>query len=67
MRQVCLLMFFLLFTLLYLIFLIKDTLKDLIQRTFQREGSSYLACNDSNAFFTSEKPKISCMVMSECM
>ena len=30
---------------------------DLIERTFQREGSSYLACNDRNAFFTLEKPK----------
>ena len=54
MRPVCLLMIFLLFTLLYLIKLI-----DLIERTFQREGSPYLACNDRNAFFfTSEKPKI---------
>ena len=24
---------------------------------FQREGSPYLACNDQNAFFTSENPK----------
>ena len=30
---------------------------DLIERTFQREGSPYLACNDRNAFFTSEKTK----------
>ena len=37
--------------------LIKDILIDLIERTFQREGSPYLACNDRNAFFTSEKPK----------
>ena len=36
--------------------LIKDKLIDLIERTFQREGSLYLACNDRNAFFTSEKP-----------
>ena len=35
--------------------LIKDKLIDLIERTFQREGSPYLACNDRNAFFTSEK------------
>ena len=35
--------------------LIKDKLIDLIERTFQREGSPYLACNDQNAFFTSEK------------
>ena len=26
---------------------------DLIERTFQREGSLYIACNDKNAFFTS--------------
>ena len=37
--------------------LIKDKLIDLIETTFQREGSPYLACNDRNAFFTSEKPK----------
>ena len=37
--------------------LIKDKLIDLIDRTFQREGSPYLACNDRNAFFTSEKSK----------
>ena len=35
--------------------LIKDKLIDLIERIFQREGSPYLACNDRNAFFTSEK------------
>ena len=29
---------------------IKDKLIDLIERTFQREGSPYLACNDKNAF-----------------
>ena len=37
--------------------LIKDKLIDLIERTFQREGSPYFACNDRNTFFTSEKPK----------
>ena len=37
--------------------LIKEQLIDLIERTFQREGSPNLACNDRNAFFTSEKPK----------
>ena len=37
--------------------LIKDKLIDLIERTFQREGSPYLAYSDRNAFFTSEKPK----------
>ena len=37
--------------------LIKDKLFDLIERTFNRESSPYLACNDRNAFFTSEKPK----------
>ena len=51
MRPVCLLMILLLFTLLYLII-------DLNERTFNREGSPYLANNDRNAFFfTSEHPK----------
>ena len=27
---------------------------DLIERTFQREGFLYIACNDKNAFFTSD-------------
>ena len=31
-------------------------LTDLIERTFQREGSPNVACNDRH-FFTSEKPK----------
>ena len=34
--------------------LIKDKLVDLIERTFKREGSFYIACNDRNAFFTSD-------------
>ena len=34
--------------------LIKDKLVDLIERTFQREGSLYIACDDKNAFFTSD-------------
>ena len=33
----------------------KEKLIDLIERTFQREGSLYLACNDRNDFFTSEE------------
>ena len=37
--------------------LIKDKLIDLIERTFQREGSPCLACSDGGAFFASEKPK----------
>ena len=28
---------------------------ELIERTFNREGSPYLACNDRNAFLPSEK------------
>ena len=36
---------------------ILDKRIDLIERTFQREGSPYLACNDRNAFFTMENPK----------
>ena len=34
--------------------LIKDKLVDLVERTFQRKGSLYIACNDRNAFFTSD-------------
>ena len=37
--------------------LIKDKLIDLIERTFNREGSPYLACNDRNAFFPLQNPK----------
>ena len=37
-------------------YLFKDKLIDIIEKTFQREGSPYLACNDWNALFTSEKP-----------
>ena len=37
--------------------LMKDKLIDLIEITFNREGSPYLACYDRNAFFTSEKTK----------
>ena len=34
--------------------LIKDELVDLIERTSQKEGSLYIACNDRNALFTSD-------------
>ena len=37
--------------------LIKEKLTALIEQTFNREGSPYLACNDKNAFFTPEQPK----------
>ena len=37
--------------------LIKEKLTELIEQTFTREGSLYLACNDKNAFFTSEQPR----------
>ena len=49
--------------------LVKDKLIDLIERTFNKDGSPNLACNDRNAFFTSEKTQktISCMVLSKCM
>ena len=51
MRPVCLLMiFFFTFYTTLPHFLIKDKLTDLIERTFNREGSPYLACNDRNAF-----------------
>ena len=35
----------------------KDKLIDLIERTFQREGSPYLACNDRNAFLLRQNLK----------
>ena len=50
MRTVCPLIIFLLFH-----DLIKDKLIDLIERTFNREGYSYLACYDRYGFFTSKK------------
>ena len=37
--------------------LIKDKLIDLIERTFQREGSPYLACNECNAFLLQKNLK----------
>ena len=37
--------------------LIKEKLTELIEQTFNREGSLYLVFNDKNAFFTSEQPK----------
>ena len=37
--------------------LMKEKLTELIEQTFNREGSLYLACNDKNAFFTSEQHK----------
>ena len=37
--------------------LIKEKVTELIEQTFNREGSLYLACNDKNAFFTSGQPK----------
>ena len=37
--------------------LIKEKLTKLIEQTFIREGSLYLACSDKNVFFTSQQPK----------
>ena len=37
--------------------LIKEKLTELIEQTFNRGGSLYLACNDKSAFFTFEQPK----------
>ena len=37
--------------------LIKEELTELIEQTFNRDGSLYLACNGKNAFLTSEQPK----------
>ena len=49
-------------------YLIKDKLINLIEKTFNREGSSYLAGNDkTHFFFTSISLKMSCMVLSKCI
>ena len=67
MRLVCQLMFF---SILYTTLphnLIKEKLTDLIERTFQREGSLYLACNDRNAFFPSDEHKWSCQKVCETL
>ena len=37
--------------------LIKDKLIELIERTFNREGSPYIACNDRNAFLPQKNLK----------
>ena len=37
--------------------LIKEKLINLIEWTFKREGSPYIACNEKQAFFTSEDTK----------
>ena len=51
--------------------LIKAKLTKLIEQTFNREGSLYLACNHKNAFFTSEQPKRyklwSCQIMCDAL
>ena len=39
-----------------LIILSKKKLTELIENTFNREGSIYLACNENRVFFTSEQP-----------
>ena len=44
---------------------------DLIERTFQREGSLYIACNDKNAFFTPDAVRnydlLSCQKVYEAL
>ena len=52
--------------------LIKEKLTELFEQTFHREGSSYLACNESHAFFfTSKQPKQyklwSCQIMRDAL
>ena len=37
--------------------LIKGKLTELIEQTFNRKGSLYLACNEKRTFLTSETPK----------
>ena len=51
--------------------LIKEKLTELMEQTFIREFSFYLACNNKNAFFTSEQPKRykvwSCQIMCDAL
>ena len=51
--------------------LIKEKLVDSIGRTFQREDSLYIACNDMNAFFTSDAVRnynlLSCQKVCEAL
>ena len=51
--------------------LIKEKLTELMKQTLNREGPLYLACNDRNAFFTSEQPKLfklwSCQKMCDAL
>ena len=48
--------------------LIKEKLTELIEQTFNKEGSLYLACNDKNACFTSEQPNdINCGHVRKCV
>ena len=54
MHPVCLHTVFLHYILPCPTILLRIKLVDLIERTFQREGSLYIASNDRNAFFTSD-------------
>ena len=49
--------------------LIKEKLTELIEQTFNREGSLYLACNDKNAFFLllNNLNVINCGHVRKCM
>ena len=47
--------------------LIKDKIIDLVERTFNREGSPYIACNDRNAFLLQKNLKLACRVLSKRM
>ena len=48
--------------------LIKEKLTELIAQTLYREGSLLVACNDKNAFFTSEQHNdINCGHVRKCL
>ena len=47
--------------------LIEDILIDLIERTFQREGSFTLHVTTEMRFSLQNSREISCMVLSKCM
>ena len=47
--------------------LIIEKLTELIEQIFNKEGALYLACNDKNAFFTSEHKLWSCQKMCDAL
>ena len=71
MQPVCLFMIFCIVYTTILYNLIKDKLIALIESTYKRKGSPYLACNDRNAFLLRKTLKnimlVPGLVLLKCM